>query len=633
MPTAPESKEPTADELHLLQVAFDRFHAHGAWPRVAELQVELDRAKDRLDVVAVGERLDPGMGSVQWGPEGEVSLTLHGIGLCAGSTEELADTLAVVQLAYQRYLEAGVGAEIRSEDLAVRFGMGDLRLRRVHLIIQRLPGLGGGGGVEGGPWRRQVDLAIRRFADVTTVDELLSQAPRIRRPSVPGLATNDDVAAARTSGRSSQRRVSRERSASSSRDTWLRTTLHGRVESWEASPQEKPRVLQIQARNFRSLDEVVVHLGQFTVLVGPNGSGKSNLVDCLSFVTDSVTSTLARAVQVRGGIDGVRRRSAGHPTNMGIRLDLRLTGRRIASYAFEIAARSQGDFVVKRETCRIATEGVISAAYDLREGEFTEAPSGVRPRIAPDRLALTVLSATEEFRDVYDFIAGMRFYSLVPDHIRALQDPDTGLSLKKDGSNAASVLREVKARNTEDYERLCRLLGKVVPGTTSVEYERVGSKETLQFRQQIGTKYPWTFPPLNMSDGTLRVFGLLLAIYQQPPPPFVAVEEPESTVHPGALDVLLDAFLEGQQRSQVLITTHSPDLLDSPKIADEQIRVVTANAGRTSISPVSAASRAAVRRGLYSAGELMRANSLDPDLAASVQLNAELDLFGRPAHE
>ncbi|MBF6606389.1 MAG: AAA family ATPase [Chloroflexi bacterium] len=633
MPTASESKRPTADELHLLQLVFDRFHATGVWPHVSELQLELDRAKDRLDVVAVGEDLDPGLGAVQWGPHGEVSLTLHGIALCAGEAEELSDTLAVVQFAYQLYLEAGIGAEIRSEELAARFGMSDLRLRRVHLIIQRLPGLGGGGGIEGGPWRRQVDLGIRRFADVTKVDDLLRHSPRIRRPSVSGQGTRNGVTNARTSRRTSARQHRPRKGSSSPSDGGRSSLPQSQLDSGETSSQRKPTLLQIQARNFRSLDEVVVDLGQLTVLVGPNGSGKSNFVDCLSFVTDSVTSTLARAVQVRGGIDGVRRRSAGHPTNMGIRLDLRLTGRRIASYAFEIAARSQGDFVVKRETCRIATEGVISAAYDLREGEFKEAPSGVRPRIAPDRLALTVLSATEEFRDVYDFIAGMRFYSLVPDHIRALQDPDTGLSLKKDGSNAASVLREVKARNTEDYERLCRLLGKVVPGTTSVEYERVGSKETLQFRQQIGTQYPWTFPPLNMSDGTLRVFGLLLAIYQQPPPPFVAVEEPESTVHPGALDVLLDAFLEGQQRSQVLITTHSPDLLDSPKIADEQIRVVTATAGRTSISPVSAASRAAVRRGLYSAGELLRANSLDPDLAASVHLNAELDLFGRPAHD
>jgi predicted ATPase len=384
----------------------------------------------------------------------------------------------------------------------------------------------------------------------------------------------------------------------------------------------------VSVRNFRSLGEVVVFLDDLTVLVGPNGSGKSNLVDSLAFVADSLSSTLTRAVQLRGGIDGVRRKSAGHPTNIGIRVDLALDRHRFGIYAFEIGARPQGDFIVKRETCRVVTDGIISASFDLREGEFAEAPSGVRPRIQPDRLALTVLSAAEEFREVFDFLAGLRFYSLVPDHIRELQDPDTGLSLKRDGSNAASVLREVRERSPDDYERVCRLLGKVVPGTTSVAYDHVGSKETLQFRQEVGTKYPWTFPALNMSDGTLRVLGLLLAIYQQPPPSFVAVEEPESTVHPGAMDVLLDVFVDGQRRTQLLLTTHSPEVLDSTKIRDTQIRVVTADNGRTSISPLKASSREAVRRGLYSPGELMKANGLEPDLEASSRLGLQLDLFG-----
>jgi AAA domain, putative AbiEii toxin, Type IV TA system len=292
-----------------------------------------------------------------------------------------------------------------------------------------------------------------------------------------------------------------------------------------------------------------------------------------------------------------------------------------------VAARPQGDFAVKREQCRVVSGGITTASYDLREGEFVDAPSGLRPRIQPDRLALTVLSAADEFRAVFDFVAGMRFYSLVPDHIRELQDPDTGLVLKHDGSNAASVLREIRARNTEDYERICRLLEKVVPGTVGVDPDHVGSKETLRFRQNVGTKDPWTFPALNMSDGTLRVLGLLLAVFQRPSPPLIVIEEPESTVHPGAVDVLMDVFTEGTHRSQLLVTTHSPDILDSEKITDNDIRVVTTAAGRTSVSRVSPDGREAVRRGLYSPGELLRANSLKPDLPQAHQLSAGLELF------
>ena len=407
------------------------------------------------------------------------------------------------------------------------------------------------------------------------------------------------------------------------------TLVDKRMSDNGAGKAERPRIRYVQVRNYRSLGEVVVKLEDLTVLVGPNGSGKSNFVDSLSFVADAVTSTLARAAQLRGGIDGVRRRSAGHPTNFGIRLEFRLDADRLASYAFEVAARPQGDFVVKRETCRVVTNGITSASFDLREGEFFDAPAGLRPRIQPDRLGLTILSAADEFRAVYDVIAGMRFYSLVPDHIRNLQEPDTGVFLNRDGSNAASVLREVRARNPPDYERICSLLGKVVPGTTGVDYDHVGSKETLLFRQEVGTAFPWTFPALNMSDGTLRVLGLLLAVFQQPPPPFIAIEEPESTIHPGATDVLMDVFKEGQRRSQLLLTTHSPDILDSDKITDDQLRIVTAHAGKTTLSPLSVAGRQAVRKGLYTAGELLRSNSLKPDLAASRLLSSELNLFGQ----
>ena len=390
----------------------------------------------------------------------------------------------------------------------------------------------------------------------------------------------------------------------------------------------RPLLRAVQIRNYRSLSEVVVQLGGFTVLVGPNGSGKSNFVDSLAFVQEALTSTLTRAVQVRGGIEGVRRRSAGHPTNVGFRLELWLPGGRTASYSFEIAARPQGVFAVKRETCNIVEGGLIASTYDLREGEFAAAPPGIRPRIEPDRLALTVLSAVEEFREIYDFLAGMRFYSLVPEHIRDLQDPDTGISLKRDGSNAAAVLREIQVRNAEDHERIARLLGKVVPGITGVEYDHIGSKETIRFRQQVGTKHPWAFPPINMSDGTLRVLGLLLAIFQWPPPPIVVLEEPESTVHPAAVDVLMDVFKEGQRRSQLLLTTHSPDILDSSKISEEELRVVTSTNGRTHISPLGKISRKAVRERLYTAGDLMRINDLEPDLEASDALSQQLDLFG-----
>ena len=392
-------------------------------------------------------------------------------------------------------------------------------------------------------------------------------------------------------------------------------------------------ITEVQIENYRSLAHVVVPLSRLTVLVGPNGSGKSNFTDALRFVADSLNGTLSLALKQRGGIGAVRRISAGHPNNFGVRLRANLSDATLADFSFEIAAASPGNFVVRRERCEVRRLFQVNAAYEVQNGEFTAQVPGIRARIEPDRFALTILSATEEFRPVFDFLSRMRFYSLVPDRIREIQDPDAGDVLTRDGSNAAAVLREMKRNNRDDYDRVCRLLSKVVPGVSAVEYHSLGQKETLKFKQDVGSDWPWTFEALNMSDGTLRVLGILLAVYQSSTPAVVVIEEPEATIHPAAMDVLVQILRDGQYRSQVLVTTHSPDVIDNKAISDENIRVVEKQRGRTIVSTMGLLSRESVKQKLYSLGDLMRSGELEPDRDAAEALSQQLDLFGPPTQD
>jgi len=201
--------------------------------------------------------------------------------------------------------------------------------------------------------------------------------------------------------------------------------------------------------------------------------------------------------------------------------------------------------------------------------------------------------------------------------------------LKHDGSNAAAVLKRLaeESKGNERYERLCRLLSKVVHGLQGVEYHPVGQKETLQFKQDVGLKHPWRFDALNMSDGTLRSLGLLLAVYQVGKASVVAVEEPEATVHPAVMELIVEVLLDAAQDRQVLVTTHSPDILDHKGIQDEQIRAVTTDQHWTLICPLSQASRDAVREHLYTPGELLRSGELAPDVQAARKAATQPDLF------
>jgi predicted ATPase len=371
-------------------------------------------------------------------------------------------------------------------------------------------------------------------------------------------------------------------------------------------------------------------LSRFTALVGPNGAGKSNFVEALAFLQECLGDSIELAFKNRGGIGAVRRRSGGHPTHVGLRVVVDLSDAMTADYSFEIAARSQEQFRVARERCVVSQLFGPAHSFLVKDGEFQQPIPGLRPRVAPDRLALFAASATEEFRGVFDFLTRIRTYSIVPERLRQLQDPDAGLLLTRNGSNAAAVLKRLRDEDSDEYERTCSLLSRVVQGVQMVEYRSVGQKETLQFRQDVGLKDPWTFQALNMSDGTLRVLGVLLAVYQPTSPSFVAIEEPEATIHPAAAELLTSVLIDASADRQILITTHSPDILDVKQLREDDIRVVTKEGGQTLVTVVAEAARESIRRRLYSPGELLRGEELQPDTEIAREVSGQLNLFGAP---
>lgn len=396
----------------------------------------------------------------------------------------------------------------------------------------------------------------------------------------------------------------------------------------------KSAIHQVQIRNYKSLANVNVRLGPLTVFVGPNGAGKSNFFDALAFVQECLSDSIELAFKNRGGIGAVRRRSGGHPTHVGIRLTINLSDGITADYSFEIAAMPREKFRVARERCIVRNFFGDEFEFEIRNGEFKKPISGIRPRLPADRLALFAASATEEFRPVYDFLTEMRFYSIAPQSIRELQDPDPGDMLKPDGGNAAAVLKRLQEENRgDDYGRLCRLLSKVVNGLERVEYKAVGQKESLWFKQDVGLKHPWTFEPLNMSEGTLRVLGLLLAVYQPGQATVIGIEEPEATVHPAVAEIVMDVLMDAANDRQVLVTTHSPDLLDSKSLDADVLRAVVMQKGKTQIGPVSPANRQALREHLYTPGELLRLDELEPDSVKVAEMESQINLFGAPDQE
>lgn len=392
---------------------------------------------------------------------------------------------------------------------------------------------------------------------------------------------------------------------------------------------------RVVVRNYKSIAACDVSPAQLTFLVGPNGAGKSNFLDALRFVADSLRFSIDHALRDRGGIGEVRRRSSGHPTHFAIRLDFDVAESK-GRYTFVVGAKRSAGHQVQREECWVFPKGSDTPPqfYRVERGQVVRCSYSPAPAAAADRLYLVNASGVGSFRPVYDALSGTGFYNLSPEAIRDLQPPDPGDLLKRDGSNIASVLADLATRSPDFKARIEEYLRKIVPGVTGVDRTSVGPRETLQFRQQVrGAQHPWRFYASNISDGTLRACGILVALFQgagsrTSKRPLVGIEEPEIALHPAAAGVLVDSLREAAEHAQVLVTSHSPDLLDSDEISDDSILAVVAEDGETRIGPLDEVGRSVLRGHLYTAGELLRMDQLAPDPAQSNLTPNQVDLFG-----
>jgi len=412
-----------------------------------------------------------------------------------------------------------------------------------------------------------------------------------------------------------------------------------------------PVVRSLILKRFRSIPSQRIEFDNPTFLVGRNGSGKSNLVDAFSFLSDSMAVPLQAVFDRRGGITAVRNRTSGkggYPPNLGLGVVLgRANGGNVGGrYAFEVRALPNYGFEVVREQCLVEDSKGPRHWFEREKGAFRSNVKGLDPALDPTALALPLVGGDARFAPVVSTLSRLRVYSIEPPKLREMQDPDGGTSLRKDGSNAASVLQEIGRQDQSQLARIGEILATIVPNTRAVRVRKHGNKLSLEFIQEwddvargagkwgVGEKAEngeantLRFEAFNMSDGTLRALGLLAAVFQRPAPSLVVVEEPEATIHPGALGSVLDLIRHAAKNMQVVVTTHSPDVLEAKWIRPEHLRIVEWAHGATRVGDLSESTREALRDHVMGAGELLRSNALRSEpLFDDVGNPPEADLF------
>jgi predicted ATPase len=373
---------------------------------------------------------------------------------------------------------------------------------------------------------------------------------------------------------------------------------------------------RVEIRNYKSLRDVAIEPGPVTVLVGPNGAGKTNFVDALGFLGDVYRLGLEKAVSLRHGYENISYRHPLHSTaaiHFRVVLNDRLPdpGRDDFSdvrleheFAFGTDSRNGGaSYVVTGESLRVyesaAKQEVLQInrtpettrlqKFDDRSHLLTRL-AGARQfarRLAQDVRSAELILPTSpliqatSLSEIAAGLGSLRSFHLSPWNERqpGVMTPNPDLDYY--GNNLPALIEYMKKQYPSHYRTLLDCVRQVMPSLELIQTSRTHKKTLALFIKEKEFDELWTADEI--SDGTLQTIGLLAAILD-PRTKIVIIEEPENSLHTWALRTVVDAARVAAESKQIILTTHSPIVVN--QLRPQELWVVQRPAGETRIDPL-----------------------------------------------
>ncbi len=357
------------------------------------------------------------------------------------------------------------------------------------------------------------------------------------------------------------------------------------------------KIEQIRIQNYRVFRDCSVReLPSAAFFVGENGSGKSTLFDVFAFLRDSLKDSVHVALQKRGGFKEVV--SRGHEGPIVIELKLRDSGGPLVTYRLEVG-EEKGRGVVRREVLkyRRGSHGQPWHFLDFRmgsgqaiinESDFDDDQSKIEREEqeldGAESLAIKGLGQFQRFKVVSSFrrlIERWHFSDIHISEARPSQEAGYAEHLTARGDNLALVTQYLYENHRDRFDEILSRITRRVPGVDKVEAtETVDGRLVLRFSDG---SFKDPFIARHVSDGTIKMFAYLVLLSDPTPHPLLCVEEPENQLYPMLLLELVEEFRAyGGQGGQVMISTHSPDLLNAAR--GPEVYLLRKNSGFTTIT-------------------------------------------------
>jgi predicted ATPase len=335
-------------------------------------------------------------------------------------------------------------------------------------------------------------------------------------------------------------------------------------------PQVVPRIESLSVKNYRALHGLELRrISPLTVFLGPNGSGKSTIFDVFAFLAECFSVGLRKAWDRRGRFKELRTRDAVGPIE--IELKYREKPRTpVITYHMEIDEDPKGPFV-HREWLRWTRKAGSGRPFNFLD--FTNGSGVVATGKMPDEKAQRI-NETLDSREMLAvntlgqfakhprvsalrrFISGWYLSYLSADNARGSPEAGPQERLSDTGNNLANVIQYLKEQHPDRLEQILGILASRIPRLERVDADMMADGRLLlqikdaPFKRPVLAKFA--------SDGTLKMLAYLTVLYDPTPPQLVGIEEPENQLHPRLLPELAEECRKAAERTQLMVTTHSP---------------------------------------------------------------------------
>ncbi len=324
---------------------------------------------------------------------------------------------------------------------------------------------------------------------------------------------------------------------------------------------------KVDIKNFLSLRNVEFPLKPMTVLVGPNASGKSNVLSALRLFKRMITIEDPPTVEVIQN-----HLWAGEPSHITFQLHAKIEENPV-SYDLKLQAETERSFFSEK----LSVNNIQVISIQEGQGEVND-ESGKNQTMytsMPDKIVLgyAIKYGNNSIANTFaEYIKGWNFYNFQPEvmgeYFQSLPfgaDPDLSERvwfhgspcLNEEGLTYSKLLSFWHKSAPELFDNVSNSLAAST--NINIGYRTIGGINRLCLLE----RYKNPIPVERASDGILRLIAYYILLNQPELPPLIAIEEPERSLHPGALAIIANVLERIAERTQVIITTHSSQLLDS----------------------------------------------------------------------